>query len=75
MLSVHGYYDGVTIRPLEKLIAKPKQRVIITIMDDFVETETESRKKTMRGALARLADPVLAEKEKGAWEYRNNQGV
>ena len=37
MLAVQGYYDGVTIKPLEKIAAKPNQRVIITIMDEFVE--------------------------------------
>ena len=36
MLAVQGYYDGVTIKPLEAVIAKPNQRVIITIMDEFV---------------------------------------
>ena len=37
MLAVQGYFDGVAIRPLEKITAKPNQRVIITVMDEFVE--------------------------------------
>ena len=68
MLAVHGYYDGVAVRPLEKITAQPNQRVIITIMDDFVEPEKAAHKKGMRGALAQYADPALAAKEKGAWE-------
>ena len=40
MLAVQGYYDGITIKPLEKIIAKPNQRVIITVMDEFVESNT-----------------------------------
>ena len=32
MIAVHGYYDGVSIKPREKIAAKPNQRVIITIM-------------------------------------------
>ena len=68
MLAIQGYYDGVMIQPLEKLIAKPNQRVIITIMDEFVEPEKTESKKTMRGILSKYADPALAEEEDGAWE-------
>ena len=68
MLAVQGYYDGAVVKPLEKMIAKPNQRVIITIMDEFIEPEKTVQKKGMRGALAQFADPALAEKEKGAWE-------
>ena len=68
MLAVQGYYDGTAIRPLEKITARPNQRVIITIMDEFVNPETPVRKKSLRGALAQYADPTLAEREKGAWE-------
>ena len=58
---------GVTIKPLEKITAKPNQRVIITIMDEFVEPITPMLKKGMRGVLAQYAKPELREKEKGAW--------
>ena len=68
MLAVHGYYDGVTIRPLEKISVKPNQRVIITFMDDLVEPVQVVPKKKMRGALAAYANPALRAKEKGAWE-------
>lgn len=66
MLAVQGYYDGVAIQLLEKIIAKPNQRVIITVMDEFVEPAKAVRKKGMRGVLSRYADPALAEKEKSA---------
>ncbi len=68
MISVQGYYDGEAIMPLEKIAAKPNQRVIITIMDEFVEPVKAVRKKGMRGVLAQYANPELREKEKGAWE-------
>lgn len=68
MLVVQGYYDGVIIKPLEKIAAKPNQRVIITIMDEFVEPVKAVHKKGMRGVLAQYANPKLREKEKGAWE-------
>ena len=68
MLAVQGYFDGVTIRPLEKMIAAPNQRVIITIMDEFVEPEQILRKKSLRGALSRYANPAAKDKEESAWE-------
>lgn len=68
MLAVQGYFDGVSIKPLEKVIAKPNQRVIITVMDEFVEPVKTIRKKGIRGILSQYANPALAEKEKGAWE-------
>ena len=67
-MTVQGYFDGVTIRPLEKVVAKPNQRVIITVMDEFVEPEKIHPKKGVRGILSRYANPTLAEKEKSAWE-------
>ena len=68
MIAVQGYYDGAAIKPLEKIAAKPNQRVIITIMDEFVEPVKAVRKKGMRGVLAQYANPELREKEKSAWE-------
>ena len=68
MLAVQGYYDGTAIRPLEKITARPNQRVIITIMDDFVEPVRAEPGAGMRGALAQYADPARREQEKGAWE-------
>ena len=68
MLAVHGYYDGTAIKPLEDVIAKPNQRVIITIMDEFVEPAKTPLKKGRRGVLSQYADPSLREKEKGAWQ-------
>ncbi|MBQ9424297.1 MAG: hypothetical protein IJU32_12020 [Pyramidobacter sp.] len=68
MLAVQGYFDGVAIQPLEQVIAKPNQRVIITIMDEFVDLDQNLRPRSMRGALSEYADPALAQKEQGAWE-------
>lgn len=68
MLAVQGYYDGTAIRPLESMNVKPNQKVIITIMDEFVEPVETVSKKGIRGILTEYADPVLAEQEKGAWK-------
>ena len=66
MLAVNGYFDGVAIKPLEKIIAKPNQKVIITIIDDFIEHEEIKPQKGLRGILAKYADKELAKKEKDA---------
>ena len=69
MLAFNGYYDGAAVRPLEKMDAKPNQRVIITVMDEFIEPQEENaRSHSLRGVLAQFADHALAEKEKAAWE-------
>ena len=74
MLAVQGYYDGATIQPMEPLMAKPNQRVIITVMDEFVEAPKLANEERLReierlcGCLSKYADPALREKEKGAWE-------
>lgn len=38
MLSVAGYYDGSNVQFLEEPKLKRNQRVIVTIMDEFVDT-------------------------------------
>ena len=45
MLAVAGYYDGANVQFLEQAKIKKNQRVIITIMNDFVEDPTVSRQK------------------------------
>ena len=67
-LTVRGYYDGANIRLLEEITAKPNQKVVITITDEFVEPMERTRKKSLRGVLSEYANPSLREREEGAWE-------
>ena len=67
MLVVQGYYDKGVIKPLEKLVAKPKQKVLITVLDEIVEPQ-KTKKKSLRGVLAKYANPNLTELEKDAWQ-------
>ena len=80
MLAVQGYYDGVAFQSLEEAKVLPNQKVIITIMDEFVQkskiTENERLKKikSLRGSLAEYAikdgrsiDEIM-ELESKAWE-------
>lgn len=69
MLALEGYYDGETIRTVEKIQAKKNQKVIITILDEFVEELPQKEKsQTSRGMLAKYADPSLRDQEAAAWE-------
>ena len=67
MEALQGYYDGTAIRPLGKVKAKPNQKVVITIMDEFVVPEKVEKKKSMRGAIAKYASAERRAKEEGAW--------
>ena len=39
MLAINGYFDGESFQPLENVTLKKNQRVIITIMDDFINSD------------------------------------
>jgi len=54
MVTVQGY-DGAAIRPPEQTAPE-------------AEPVQNPDQKGMRGALARYADPVARERERGAWE-------
>ena len=74
MLAVQGYFDGATIQPLETLEIKPNQRVIITVMDEFVGSPQKADEERLReierlcGSLAQYANPTLIKKEGEAWK-------
>lgn len=69
MLALQGYYDGTMVRTLEKINAKKNQKLIITVLDEFMnESISKEEKKSARGVLAQYADPVLREREQYAWE-------
>ena len=80
MLALHGYYDGVVFHSLEKAKILPNQKVIITVMDEFVEKtklSSEERLKKIEelgGSLyeyaikdGRSIDEIM-ELESKAWE-------
>ena len=65
MVSLNGYYDGNTVQTLEKIHAKKNQKVIITILDEFIEESSSKIRMTesARGSLAKYANPSLWHKE------------
>lgn len=68
MLALEGYYDGENVQTLGKMQAQKNQKLIITILDEFVEELPKKKSVTARGMLAKYADPKLREQEKSAWE-------
>lgn len=68
MLALQGYYDGNTVQPLEKIQAKKNQKLIITILDEFMEETPKTEVHSVRGALSEYAKPELMKEERSAWE-------
>lgn len=68
MLALQGYYDGNTVQPLEKIQAKKNQKLIITILDEFMEETPSAESHSVRGALSEYADLERIKDEGSAWE-------
>jgi len=78
MLAVKGYFDGTTIQLLEDVHAQKNQKVIITVLDEYIEKKSPIHKKSVFGKLSQYASPTLIEQETQAWKksilekYENN---
>ena len=63
MIAIPAYYDGNTIHPLGPIKAQPNQRLIITVMDEFLDTAKEpidataSQKPRIGAAKGRFVAP------------------
>lgn len=70
MLALQGYYDGNEVRALEQIHAQKNQKLIITVLDEFIEESAlrEHKAKSARGVLSKYADPELQKEEESAWE-------
>lgn len=71
MLALQGYYDGSTVQILEEIHAKKNQKLIITILDEFIDIDDineRTKNLSARGSLAQYANLELQKKEEFAWE-------
>ena len=70
MISLPGYFDGNTVQSFEKIDALKNQKLIITVLDEFIEDPvmSPSSGKSARGSLAAYANPDLIKSEETAWE-------
>ncbi len=55
MRSINAYYDGHDYIPLDNSYPKKNQRVIITVLDEFVPVEKEKPFRKYVGKLSSLA--------------------
>jgi hypothetical protein len=44
MLALKGYFNGKEFVPLDKVDIKPNQKVIITVLDEYLNPEEECEK-------------------------------
>lgn len=65
MLALHGYFDGNEVRTLVKIHARKNQKLIITILDEFIDESSlkDSKKQSARGLLSEYANPELQKEE------------
>ena len=69
MLALQGYYDGNVIQTLEEIHAEKNQKLIITVLDEFIDDVIKDNKNlSARGSLAEYANPELQKEEAFAWE-------
>lgn len=68
MLALNGYYDGKQIQTFEQVHAKKNQKLIITVLDEFIEEKPQKTSISARGSLSKYANPNLWTKEKSAWK-------
>lgn len=61
MVSVNGYYNGSNYVAVDEIDVKPNQRVIITVLDDFVE-DGFSREHELDDAIRESLDDIAAGK-------------
>ena len=59
MLALNGYYDGKQIQTFEQVHAKKNQKLIITVLDEFIEEKPLKASTSARGS--------LWNKENNAW--------
>ena len=59
---------GRAVQTLEKITAKKNQKLIITVLDEFIEEIPKKGSTSARGSLAKYANTALWEKEGIAWE-------
>jgi hypothetical protein len=68
MLAVKGYYDGTSIQLLEEAHAQKNQKVIVTLLDEYIEKKKPVIKKSVFGMLSEYANPALIDREENTWK-------
>jgi predicted DNA-binding antitoxin AbrB/MazE fold protein len=48
MIALEGYFNGKEFVPLKKVDVKPNQKVIITVLDEYIESKEGSEKPFLK---------------------------
>lgn len=64
MLELQAYYDGVTFRPLEKVMLPKNQTVVITVLENFTNKKNLEEKERLSGSLRKFARLKMSEEER-----------
>lgn len=68
MLALQGYYDGNSVQTLGKIHAKKNQKLVITVLDEFLEEEPLRKETSARGSLSDYANSAMRNLEEDAWK-------
>lgn len=60
MLALKGYFNGKEFIPLDKVDIKPNQKVIITVLDEYLNVE-EKPEKAYKKYVGRLSSESFHE--------------
>lgn len=65
MTTIAAYFDGKSVQTLEEAPMKRNQRLLITVLDEFLDNGAGV--KSLRGGLSRYANAELRSQESSAW--------
>ena len=69
MEALQAYFDGNTVKTLGNVKLKKNQKLIITVLDEFLDgVPKKETGKSARGILSKYANNDLLEEENTAWE-------
>ena len=69
MEALQAYFDGNTVKTLGNAKLKKNQKLIITVLDEFLDDVPKKETgKSARGILSKYANNDLLEEENTAWE-------
>jgi len=68
MLAIKGYYDGTSFQLLENVQVNKNQKVIITVLDEYIGNKKNIPQTSALGMLSDYANPALIIQEKSAWD-------
>ena len=69
MEALQAYFDGNTVKKLGNVKLKKNQKLIITVLDEFLDDMPKKKMgKSARGILSKYANNDLPEEENTAWE-------